>query len=82
MSSKENINQNERSSASQCALILAHLKSGKTITSLSAREHPFDCLRLSGRIWDLRNLGYDIKTRDKVVGPNKKRIAEYYMEVK
>lgn len=82
MSSKENINQNEVSSASQCALILAHLKKGKTITSLSAREAPFDCLRLSGRIWDLRNRGYEIKTRDKIVGSKKKHIAEYYMEVK
>ena len=75
-----NINPNEASSASQCALILTHLKSGKTITSLSARKRPFYCLRLSGRIWDLRNRGIDIKTREIIVGPRKKRIAEYYME--
>lgn len=75
-----NNNPNEISAASQCGMILSHLKSGKSITSLSAREHPFDCLRLSGRIWDLRNKGYDIKTRTKTVGPKKKQIAEYYME--
>lgn len=79
MSSKENFNPNEASSASQCALILAHLLSGKTITSLSARKRPFYCLRLSGRIWDLRNKGYDIKTRMITISSNK-IIAEYYME--
>lgn len=77
---KENINLNEQSSASQNAMILAHLKKGGTITSLSAREAPFDCLRLSARIWDLRDRGYEIKTRTKVVGKKKKSIAEYYMD--
>lgn len=77
---KENINPNERSTSSQNALILTHLMKGGTITTLTAVRRPFRCCRLSGRIWDLRNEGHDIKDMWKVVGPDKKRVKEYYME--
>lgn len=43
--------QNER--------ILAHLLSGRTITSKEAYDL-YGCTRLSARIWDLRNGGYNI----------------------
>ena len=59
--------------------ILAWLKKGRTITPRQALDL-FDCFRLSGRIYDLRDAGYNIKTRDKVVGPNKKHVAEYYLD--
>ena len=73
-----NINLNNPDS--QNSRILAWLKRGRTITPKLALEL-FDCFRLSGRIWELRNEGYDIKTRNKCVGPNKKYVAEYYMEI-
>ena len=42
--------------------ILRHLKTHKRgITQAQAYER-YGCLRLSGRIWDLRRMGYDIKT--------------------
>lgn len=75
-----NDNPNKMSAESQNALILAHLLKGGTITTLTAVKRPFRCCRLSGRIWDLRHMGYDIKGRWKVVGWKKKRIMEYYMD--
>jgi hypothetical protein len=46
----------------QCDRILKHLKTHKTgITQADAIER-YGCYRLSGRIHDLRELGYDIKT--------------------
>ena len=57
--------------------ILAHLRSGHKLTALSAAKRPFRCLRLSGRIFDLRDAGYEIHTR--MIYKNGKRIAEYYM---
>ena len=44
----------------QNAQILARLKSGKTITPLEALAE-FGCLRLSGRIYDLRRDGHQIE---------------------
>ena len=76
---KDNINPNEKSASSQNARILAHLLLGGSVTAITALEK-FHCFRLSGRIWDLRNEGHDIKGRWKVVGPEKKRVMEYYME--
>jgi hypothetical protein len=40
--------------------ILAHLQSGKTITPLEALSL-YGCLRLSARIYDLRNRGFSIE---------------------
>ncbi len=60
---------------SQNDLILRYLQDGKTLTPLQALTL-FDCLRLAGRVGELRDLGYDIKT-DIIQLPNGKRIAEY-----
>lgn len=42
----------------QIAHILAHLKSGKTISPLEALEL-YGCFRLGARIWDLRHGKHD-----------------------
>lgn len=76
-----NYNINNASSKGHNRMILAHLEAGKTITSLKAAEYPFYCMRLSGRIWDLRHkYCIPIKGRTIVVGPEKKRVTEYYLE--
>ena len=72
-------NYNLNNPDSQNSQILAWLRKGKTITPRLALDL-FDCFRLSGRIYDLRDAGYNIKTRDKVVGPKKKHVAEYYLD--
>lgn len=74
-----NINPNPVSSASQCGLILEHLMAGKTITTMGATQKPFNCYRLSGRIHDLRERGYDVKGRW-IVTSGGKRVTEYYMD--
>lgn len=60
-------------------LILAHLKSGKTITPLEALNL-FGCFRLSGRILELRQAGYNIETE--MIEENKKRFARYFIPKK
>lgn len=72
-----NINLNEKQSQSQNTRILDHLKSGGRITSLDALNQ-FGCLRLSARIKDLRDLGYEI--RDEFIKvPSGKRVKQYFM---
>jgi hypothetical protein len=44
---------------SQCKQILAYLKKGRVVTPESAYRL-FSCLRLSGRIYELRQRGYRI----------------------
>ena len=47
---------------SQCEMILKYMQTHKTgITPIQALEK-FGCLRLSGRIYDLRDQGYEIAT--------------------
>lgn len=41
--------------------VLAHLKSGKTLSQAEAIQH-FDCFRLSAVIQRLRNAGHEIVT--------------------
>lgn len=60
--------------ASQTARIRAFLNRGKTLTAITAL-HQFSCLRLSGRILELRRAGMNIQTR--MVNRNGKRIALY-----
>ena len=72
-------NYNPNNPASQNSLILAHLRRGGTITNKTAALPPFNCERLSGRIFDLRHAGYDVKSRWKVVRSGK-QVKEYYME--
>ena len=55
--------------------ILRHLQSGRPITSLEAIRL-FGCLRLSGRIYDLRKIGHPILSK-RVSTLTGKHIAEY-----
>ena len=56
--------------------ILAHLKRGHPITPLEALRR-FECLRLSGRIFDLRRDGHNITRTMKRRG--RRNFAEYRM---
>lgn len=70
---------NPMTTEAQTTQILAHLKSGKTITPLEALAK-FGCFRLGARIFDLRQDGHLIHrdmVRDDVTG---KHWAEYSME--
>jgi hypothetical protein len=62
---------------SQETQILSWLQGGNTLTPLEALDR-FNTLRLGGRIWDLREKGYDIKTR-MVKTRSGKEVAEYYL---
>ncbi len=62
---------------SQTKAIKEHLMKGNGITSLGAL-YLYGCLRLSGRIHDLRSQGLPIKTD--MVEINSKRIAKYTLE--
>lgn len=60
---------------SQNTRILDYLKTGMGITSLTAL-HKFGCLRLSGRIYELKKRGEHIeKVMTEIRG---KRVAAYY----
>lgn len=61
---------------SQNQRIEKHLKSGKHITALGALSL-YGCLRLSGRIMELRQSGLKIKT--KMIEVNGKHIAQYHL---
>ena len=62
---------------SQNALIKGWLLNGHSITQLDALKM-FGCFRLSARIANLREKGYDIVTE--IVTINDKRVANYYMQ--
>lgn len=47
------------SNRTQTEAILAHLKSGRTITPMDALNL-YGCMRLGARIFDIRHMGYDI----------------------
>lgn len=61
--------------STQADQILAHLKSGETLTPLEALDK-FGCFRLGARIWDLKREGHDIQTEFVEVGEGK-RVAKY-----
>ena len=61
---------------SQCDRILIHLQSGKTINPLQVLNL-YDCLRLSARIYDQKQAGFDIDSR--LVHENGVQYAEYSM---
>lgn len=75
-----NINPNDKQSQSQNMRILAHLKTGGKITALSALEK-FNCMRLSARIKDLKEMGYPINS-EFIRVPSGKRVKAYFMEVR
>lgn len=57
--------------------ILKHLKRGYRVTPIQALQK-WGCLRLSGRIYDLRAQGHKIRTE--IVERHGKRFAEYRLE--
>lgn len=59
----------------QTAQILAHLKTGRSITPLDALEW-FGCFRLGARIYDLKQDGHNI-VKDMVETDSGKRVASY-----
>lgn len=72
-----NNNENEKSSASQCAMIKRYLLSGKSITAIDALNM-FGCMRLASRICDLREQGLNIGKRRLHLW-NGKTVCEYFL---
>ena len=72
-----NINPNEQQSQTQCAMILAHLQKGYSLTGLQALDM-FGCMRLPSRVNDLKNRGYNIQKR-MIVTDSGKRVADYFI---
>ena len=68
--------QNNNRKKSQKQLILDYLLEGNEITPMDALNK-FGCFRLGARIADLRDEGYDIKTR---IAKADKRYAIYRLE--
>ena len=62
---------------SQGAAILRHLKRGRKLTAIQALKD-FHCFRLAARISDLREDGWDIRTK-MIETEGGSRIAEYRM---
>lgn len=62
---------------SQEKRILAWLQEGLPLTPLMALNQ-FYCLRLSGRIYDLRKKGHNIQ-KEIIKTPSGKRIAQYFL---
>lgn len=61
-------------------LILQHLRSGKTLTSMRA-FHELNIVALSQRIGELRRSGIQIKSRP-YVSKNGVHLTEYYLDDK
>jgi hypothetical protein len=74
-----NINPNEKSSESQCAMIKDWLESGKAIDGMIALNL-FGCFRLPSRICDLKQQGMKITDRWKTTESGK-RVKEYLLGV-
>jgi hypothetical protein len=62
----------------QNELILKYLKEGNKITPFEALDK-FQCMRLSSRIWDLKQLGHNIKS-ESYKTPSGKKVERYWME--
>jgi len=61
----------------QSDMILNALLAGETLTPLDALQK-YRCLRLSGRIYDLKAKGYPIEMR-LIETPSGKHVAEYFL---
>ena len=70
-------NLNFDSSASQKEAILDYLRQGNRITPLLALER-FKCMRLGGRIYDLKKEGFPIE-KEMVQVPSGKYVACYWL---
>lgn len=64
---------------SQTEAILAHLKTGRSLTPIDALNL-FGCFRLGARIHDLRKQGFDIETEEEE--KDGKRFARYWLAKK
>jgi hypothetical protein len=53
-------------SPTQCARVLSHLEGGETLTALEALNK-YGIMRLATRVFELKQLGYPIKTTFKSV---------------
>ena len=70
------------SNDSQRAAIARHLKAGKSVTALDALEK-WGCLRLSGRIYELKKQGVKILSYPLKVGRgDKKKIVSCYYAIR
>jgi hypothetical protein len=58
--------------------IIEHLKAGMCITPLEALKL-YGCFRLSGRIYDLKKIGYDIQKEILIDLKSSKRYASYFL---
>jgi hypothetical protein len=58
--------------------ILEYMRAGNKITPLEALDL-FGCLRLGGRIFELKEEGHNVLD-EWVVLPNKKRVKRYWIE--
>lgn len=66
-----------KAKTAQATLILRALAQGHKLTAVDALMK-FDCFRLAARISDLRNEGYDIRTRMIQLDTGKK-VAQYFL---
>lgn len=62
---------------SQTKRILDYLLTGKGITAIQALKM-FGCFRLSGRIWEIRQCGFNIESN--FVKRNGKTFCEYFLK--
>lgn len=65
---------------SQCDKILKHLKTHKKGITPAQAYDKYGCMRLSGRIFDLRRMGYSIKSEKIAVRDRDgetKHVAQY-----
>lgn len=74
-----NINPNESESRSQNKLLLAHLKTGASITGIEALKL-YGCFRLPSRICDLKEMGHKITSKF-ITTPSGKRVKQYSLVV-
>lgn len=66
----------------QCEMILAYMRRHGSITQLEAIEH-IGCTRLSGRVYDLKQLGYRIQSEMvKVKTRSGETMVKRYWEVR
>ena len=70
-----NTNPNESEARSQNKLLLAHLKTGASITGIEALKL-YGCFRLPSRIWDLKQAGHNIVGKF-IKTPSGKRVMQY-----
>lgn len=64
-------------SNNQTQSILEYLKKGNSLTPLDSL-HIFGCFRLGARIFDIKKMGFNIKTEMVIEG--KKHFAKYSLE--